>query len=120
MATLGFLILEPREAFIEAPLHALSGLTNLLMLSTLLQLRAVRPRRTRWVAGLVGGGALLNLVWLTGWAEPVFLPPLGMGIGYWAWTASFFCVAAALWMRAEQNAPATAEVAPAHPGEPAS
>ncbi len=118
--TLGISVLEPREALIEAPLAALSGLTNLLMLSTLLQLRPVRPRRTRWLAGLVGGAALLNLQWLLGWAEPVALPPLGMGIGYWAWTASFFCVAAALWMRAEQDAPATAEVTPPHPGEPAS
>ena len=104
---LGSLILFPGEALIEAPLEALSGLTNLLMLSTLLQLRTARTRRTRWLAGLVSGAALLNLVWLAGWAERVFLPPLGMGIGYWAWTASFFCVAAALWMRTRELKPAT-------------
>ena len=107
--TLGLSVLEPREALIEVPLATLSGLTNLLMLSTLLQLRPVRPLRTRWLAGLVGGAALLNLQWLLGWAEPAALPPLGMGIGYWAWTASFFCVAAALWMRARELKPATPE-----------
>lgn len=104
--TLGFLILEPREAFVVAPLEMVSGLTNLLMLATLLELRASRPRRTRWLAGLVGGGAALNLQWLLGWAEPVVFPPLGMGIGYWAWIASFFCVAAALWMRVRELKPA--------------
>ncbi len=87
----------------------LSSLTNLLMLATLLELRGVRPRRTRWLAGLAGGASVLNLQWLLGWAEPVALPPLGMGIGYWAWTASFFCVAAALWMRARELKPATPE-----------
>ena len=87
----------------------LSSLTNLLMLATLLELRGVRPRRTRWLAGLVSGAALLNLQWLLWWAEPVALPPLGMGIGYWAWTASFFCVAAAMWMRARDLKPATPE-----------
>ena len=100
----------------------LSGLTNLLMLYTLLQLRTrtVRPRRVRWLAGLVSGSALLNLVWLRVWAEPVVLPPLGMGIGYWAWTVSFFCVAGALWIRTKQNALAKAEVTPAHPWDAAS
>lgn len=106
IATLGFLILEPREAFVGAPLSAVSGLTNFLMLATLLELRATRPRRTRWLAGLVGGGAALNLQWLLGWAEPVVFPPLGMGIGYWAWIASFFCVATALWMRVRELKPA--------------
>ncbi len=106
MTTLGFLILEPREAVVGFPLHAVSGLTNFLMLATLLELRATRPRRTRWLAGLVGGGAALNLQWLLGWAEPVVFPPLGMGIGYWAWIASFFCVAAALWMRVRELKPA--------------
>lgn len=104
--TLGFLILEPREAFVGAPLETVSGLTNLLMLATLLELGTARPRRTRWLAGLVSGGAALNLQWLLGWAEPVVFAPLGMGIGYWAWIASFFCVAAALWMRVRELKPA--------------
>ena len=98
-AVLGFMVVEPREALLGMPIQSLSGLTNFLILATLLELGAARPRRTRWLAGLVGGGAVLNLHWLLGWAEPVALPPLGMGIGYWAWAASFFCVAAALWMR---------------------
>lgn len=107
MTVLGFLIGSPRDALMGAPLESLSGLTNFLMLATLLELRAARPRRTRWLAGLVGGAAVLNLWWLAGWAEPVALPPLGMGIGYWAWVTSFFCVAAALWMRVRGWKPAT-------------
>ncbi len=97
--------LSPGEVVSLLPAF-LSSLTNLLMLATLLELRATRPRRTRWLAGLVGGGAALNLQWLLGWAEPVVFPPLGMGIGYWAWIASFFCVATALWMRVRELKPA--------------
>ena len=98
----------------------LSPLTNLLMLATVLELRAARPRRTRWLTGLVTGAAALNLQWLLGWAEPLALPPLGMGIGYWAWAGSFFCVAAGLWMRAKECAPTKPTVISAHPGEPVS
>ena len=87
----------------------LSSLTNLLMLATLLELGAARRRRTRWLAALVSGGTLLNLEWVLWWAEPVVWPPLGMGIGYWAWTASFFCVAGALWMRVMELKPVTPE-----------
>ena len=104
---LGSLILWPRETLMNSPLESLSALTNFLMLATLLELRAARPRRTRWLAGLVSGAAVLNLKWLVGWAEPVALPPLGLGIGYWAWTASFVCVAAGLWMRARELKPVT-------------
>ena len=87
----------------------LSPLTNLLMLATLLALGAARRRRTRWLAGLVSGGAVLNLEWVVWWAEPVVWPPLGMGIGYWAWVASFFCVATALWMRVMELKPVRPE-----------
>ena len=45
VSVLAALVEWPREAFIGAPLQMLSGLTNLLMLSTLLQLRTARPRR---------------------------------------------------------------------------
>lgn len=87
----------------------LSSLTNLLMLATLLALGAARRRRTRWLAGLVSGGAVLNLEWVVWWAEPAVWPPLGMGIGYWAWVASFFCVATALWMRVMELKPVRPE-----------
>ena len=93
------------ETFGET-LSMLSSLTNFLMLATLLELRAARPHRTPWLAGLVSAAAVLNLQWLVGWAEPAALPPLGMGIGYWAWTASFLCVGAGLWMRAGALSPA--------------
>ena len=85
----------------------LSSLTNLLMLVTLLRLRGARPPRTRWLTGLVTGAAVLNLSWLAGWAEPGAGPLLDMGIGYWAWVASFFCVAAGLWICARTLKPVT-------------
>ena len=96
-------------AVVSALPGILSSLTNLLMLATLLALGAARRRRTRWLAGLVSGGAVLNLEWAIRWAEPVVWPPLGMGIGYWAWVASFFCVATALWMRVMELKPVRPE-----------
>ena len=100
--------LGPPETLGDA-VAVLSSLTNLLMLVTLLRLRGARPPRTRWLTGLVTGAATINLSWLAGWAEPGAGPLLGMGIGYWAWVASFFCVAAALWMRAGERKPSTPE-----------
>ena len=79
----------------------LGPLTNLLMLATLLELGAARPSRTRWLAGLVSFATVLNLAWTVLWT--------GMGFGYSAWIASFFCVATALWMRAREIKPATLE-----------
>jgi len=79
-------------------LGKLSALTNFLMLASLLALRTSRPghgRRLRW---LVGGAGVLNLVywpiWMVGEGDPVSY----LLIGYWSWVASFFCVAAGLWM----------------------
>ena len=91
------------EAFLNALfwgdwLGKLSALTNLLMLASLLALRTSRPghgRRLRW---LVGGAGVLNLVywpfWMVGEGDPISY----LLIGYWSWVASFFCVAAGLWM----------------------
>ncbi len=91
------------DAFLNALLFGdrvgkLSALTNLLMLASLLALRTSRPghgRRLRW---LVGGAGVLNLVywptWMVGEGDPVSY----LLIGYWSWVASFFCVAAGLWM----------------------
>lgn len=79
-------------------LGKLSALTNFLMLASLLALRTSRPghgRRLRW---LVGGAGVLNLVywpiWMVGESDPISY----LLIGYWSWVASFFCVAAGLWM----------------------
>ena len=88
----------------------LSPLTNLLMLATLLELRAARPGRTRWLAGLVSFAAVINLVWMVLWTNPfVYLASSGLGFGISAWIVSFFCVATALWMRARELKPATPE-----------
>ncbi|MCY3679456.1 MAG: hypothetical protein F4Z31_00035 [Gemmatimonadetes bacterium] len=90
-------------AFLNALLYGdgigqLSALTNLFMLASLLILptsRREHGRRLRW---LVGGAGVLNLVywpiWMVGEGDPVSY----LLIGYWSWVASFFCVAAGLWM----------------------
>ena len=82
-----------------------------LVLATLLEL----PRRSATPYSLIGreiaggAGVARSPMATSRGPVPVALPPLGMGIGYWAWTASFFCVAAALWMRARELKPATPE-----------
>ena len=99
--------LGPPETLGDA-VGVLSSLTNLLMLATLLELRAARPTPDSLVgrARQRRRSAQPQMGWV-GWAEPVALPPLGLGIGYWAWTASFVCVAAGLWMRARELKPVT-------------
>ncbi len=84
----------------------LSPFTNLLMLATLLELRPGRPRRTRWMAGLASFAAVLNFEYMVAWANPFMWLTPG-AVATCAWTASFFCVAAALWMRARELKPAT-------------
>lgn len=69
-----------------------SAISNLLVLATLLKLRGKRPPASIWLAGGLTAAALLNLYW--GATE------FDVRVGYWAWVASFACIAAALWMRA--------------------
>ena len=83
----------------------LGPLTNLLMLATLVELRAARPGRTRLLAGLVSFATVTNLAWMVLWVNP----SSRLGFGFSAWVASFFCVATALWMRAGELKPAAAE-----------
>ena len=89
---------------------------NVLMFMTFVGLRGARPKRMRWLAGLMAGysaGALAlgigHVVISWGEGSP-------MGIGYWAYTASYICVAAGLWMCARGRAPAAAHAAAAEGG----
>lgn len=68
-----------------------SALSNILVLATFLKLRGKRPPRSIWLPCGLTGAALLNLYW--GFVGEV-------QAGYWAWVASFACIAAALWIRA--------------------
>ena len=93
----------------------LRPITNLLMLATLLELRAFRPHRTRWLAVLVSLSVVLNFGWMVAFANPFVWLPLGRGIGHGMWVASFFSVAVALWMRYREWVPATLGFEPAQP-----
>lgn len=88
------------------PISLVSGLSNVLVLATFLKLRGTRPPESTWlVFGLIGA-AVLNLYWVSA-------GDLDIGIGYWAWVASFACIGSALWIRARERAPAK-PATPAH------
>ncbi len=67
-----------------------SAVSNVLVLATFLKLRGKRPPRSIWLPCGLTVAALLNLYW--GFVGIV-------QVGYWAWVASFACIAAALWIR---------------------
>ena len=46
-----------------------------------------------------GGATALNLYWAIVFVLDGFNPLVELGLGYWAWVASFGCVAWALWLR---------------------
>ena len=81
------------------PISLVSGLSNFLVLGTFLKLRGTRPPESNWLMLGLMVAALLNLKWA--WEAG-----LETGVGYWIWAASFPCIAAALWMRARERAPA--------------
>lgn len=54
-----------------------------------------------WIASMVGGLVFSSI--LNG-ETSLLLPPL-LTVGFWTWTASYICVAAALRMRAKDGAP---------------
>ena len=102
------------------PIETISGLSNALIVVTLLKIGGTRPPKTRWLTGLVTGAAVLNLYW---WVTLALIDdPYGGGwfarttdlrIGYWAWAGSFICIAAALWLRARERTSARPERATA-------
>ena len=85
------------------------------MLATLLELRAFRPHRTRWLAVLVSLSVVLNFGWMVAFANPFVWLPLSRGIGHGMWVASFCNVAVALWMRYREWVPATLGFEPSQP-----
>ncbi len=85
--------------------HVMFWLTNLIMLLTLPALWRPRPLRKLWLAWLVGAtGAWPLGIGLLRVADG------GMGlypdVGFWLWSTSFVVVAAALWRRKRDWAPA--------------
>ena len=96
----------------ENPIQLLSALSNALVLMTFLKLGGTRPPRARWLAPVMTSAAVLNLYWVvsmvTGGDSVTIL-----GVGYWAWIASFACVAAALRLRDREWASAKPEESPA-------
>ena len=116
LASLPFSTLE----WTGTPIETISGLSNALIVVTLLKIGGTRPPKTRWLTGLVTGAAVLNLYW---WVTLALIDdPYGGGwfarttdlrIGYWAWAGSFICIAAALWLRARERTSARPERATA-------
>ncbi len=91
------------------PITLLSGLSNALVLATFLKLKGSRPPKFSWLTLGLTGAALLNLYWVAAGED--------VGIGYWAWVASFGCIGSALWMRAREWAPAKTPTSAHAPGQ---
>ena len=92
------------QAFTEALffgglLGKLSAVTNLLVLVTLLTLRIPRRRHVRWIWWPVAAAGVLNLVYWPIWTVTGGDSLANLLPGYWAWVASFLCVAAGFWLR---------------------
>ena len=81
------------------------GLVNLAMLMTVPALWGWRLSCNRWLRRLLGAVGLSGLCFGVGWAAYGMDAPLLAG--YWTWSASHVCVAAALWWHAREWAPAT-------------
>lgn len=78
---------------IVGPLGVLSALSNVLMLVAGYGLLVRRTGRARWTIGLMAGTTVGNLLlWMPGTGD-------NLHAGYYAWVASFACVAVALWIR---------------------
>ncbi|MCY4574452.1 MAG: hypothetical protein OXF01_16845 [Gemmatimonadetes bacterium] len=85
---------------LEASWGLLSWITNALIVVTWLKVRGTRTRRARWLAPAMTAATALNLWWAAGHMVDGYWSGLrDYHIGYWAWAASFGCIAAALWMR---------------------
>ena len=88
------------------PVELLSPLSNGPVLATLLLLRYTHPSRGRWLTWLMTGATTLNLYWAIVFALDGLHPLVELGIGYWTWVGSFGCLAAAVWLRDREWAPA--------------
>lgn len=86
----------------ENPIELLSALSNGLAVATLLLLRRARSWKARWLTGLMTGATALNLYWPIWVVSHGDNPLVLLGIGYWAWVASFGCIASALRLRSRE------------------
>ena len=117
--TYGYQMLE--EMTVDIPGAVILVALNMPMLMTLPMLWGTRLSSSRWVRRLVGIVSVLIIGWLgvgliwgsieRGSVTWLFPPPLREG--FWAWAASFPCVARGLRLRAKAWASARARTAPA-------
>ena len=92
--------------------------SNLAMVATALVLWRARLSANRWLWRSVGAVGVSSLVWHAGGlvygsiqrGDMSLLVPPVLAVGFWTWTASYICVAAALRMRAKNGAPAAVRV----------
>ena len=96
---------------LSSVLSTVSGLSNALVLATLLKVRGTRPPQSAWLPFGLAGATLVNLSWSL---EATGLGSDDLGIGYWIWVASFGCIGLALWMRARGRK----HTPPGRPGYP--
>ena len=99
-------------------------LVNLAMIMTVPALWGARLACNRWLRrllGTVGVCSTAAVAYATGHVLATGgltdLAGHGFFAGWWAWGASYICVANALRLRAKELDPVQAETAPAHPGE---
>lgn len=119
--TYGYQLLNEITGDIPDADTALLVALNLPMLMTVPVLWGARLSCTRWVRRLVGTVGVLVIGSVVGVivygsidsGSMVWLLPPPFLAGFWAWTASFLCVARGLGLRAKAWASATANKAPA-------
>ena len=98
----------------DLPDAALFLVMNLAMVMTVPVLRRTRFSHKRWLrrwVGAVGVGAVAMAVAIAVWGSIAtggggWPFPLPFRVGFWAWAASFLCVARALRLRAKEWTPA--------------
>lgn len=76
-----------------------SALTNAIILFGLVTLVVARRAGRRWLAALLAVAGALNLVYWPIWVVIEDGSATHLGPGYWAWVASFGCMAAGFWLR---------------------
>ncbi len=99
------LMIDGSPLSLSSVLSKVSGLSNVLVLATLLKVRGRRPPESAWLAFGLAGATLVNLSWSM---EASGLGITDPGIGYWVWVASFACIGLALRVRTRGREPVQA------------